>query len=122
MAKMPLVSPTFSQSARLAAVQSPVIPIVAELIRAHRPDVLHATNTFPLISPSVCDVAHRAGVAVVQALRNYRLLCANSYLMRDGHPCEECVGRAIPWPAVRRQFVDARAPLPGLPENSGRAG
>ena len=76
---------------------------VAELIRTHRPDVLHATNTFPLISPSVCDVAHRAGVAVVQALRNYRLLCANSYLMRDGRPCEDCVGRAIPWPAVRHR-------------------
>ncbi len=83
---------------------------VAELIRAHRPDVLHATNTFPLISPSVCDVAHRAGVAVVQALRNYRLLCANSYLMRDGHPCEQCVGRAIPWPAVRhRCYRDSAA-------------
>jgi glycosyltransferase involved in cell wall biosynthesis len=76
---------------------------VAELIRTHRPDVLHATNTFPLISPSVCDVAHRAGVAVVQALRNYRLLCANSYLMRDGRPCEECIGRAVPWPAVRHR-------------------
>jgi len=76
---------------------------VAELIRTHLPDVLHATNTFPLISPSVCDVAHRAGVAVVQALRNYRLLCANSYLMRDGRPCEECVGRVIPWPAVRHR-------------------
>jgi len=76
---------------------------VAELIRTHRPDVLHATNTFPLISPSVCDVAHRAGVAVVQALRNYRLLCANSYLMRDGRPCEKCIGRAVPWPAVRHR-------------------
>jgi glycosyltransferase involved in cell wall biosynthesis len=83
---------------------------VAELIRTHRPDVLHATNTFPLISPSVCDVAHLAGVAVVQALRNYRLLCANSYLMRDGRPCEECVGRAIPWPAVRhRCYRDSAA-------------
>jgi glycosyltransferase involved in cell wall biosynthesis len=76
---------------------------VAELICTHRPDVLHATNTFPLISPSVCDVAHRAGVAVVHALRNYRLLCANSYLMRDGRPCEECIGRAVPWPAVRHR-------------------
>ena len=76
---------------------------VAQLIRAHHPDVLHATNTFPLISPAVCDVAHRAGVAVVQSLRNYRLLCANSYLMRDGQPCEECIGRAIPWPAVRHR-------------------
>jgi glycosyltransferase involved in cell wall biosynthesis len=74
---------------------------VAKLIDCRRPDVLHATNTFPLISPSVCAIAHRRGVAVVQALRNYRLLCANSYLMRDGQPCEACVGRAIPWPAIR---------------------
>lgn len=76
---------------------------VAKLIEDNRPDILHATNTFPLISPSVCDAAHRRGVAVVQALRNYRLLCANSYLMREGRPCEECVGRSIPWPAVKHR-------------------
>jgi glycosyltransferase involved in cell wall biosynthesis len=80
------------------------------LIRARRPDVLHATNTFPLISPSVCAAARREGVAVVQALRNYRLLCANSYLMRDGRPCEDCMGRVIPWPAVRhRCYRDSAA-------------
>ncbi|MCA9235853.1 MAG: hypothetical protein KDA44_10300, partial [Planctomycetales bacterium] len=53
---------------------------VAALIDAHQPAVLHATNTFPLISPAVCHAAHRRGVAVVQALRNYRLLCAGAYL------------------------------------------
>ena len=73
---------------------------VGELIRRERPDVLHATNTFPLISPAVCHVAHTAGVAVVQALRNYRLLCANASFFRDGRPCEDCVGRLVPWPAV----------------------
>ncbi len=73
---------------------------VAELIRCEAPDVVHCTNTFPLISPSVCHAARRQGVAVVQALRNYRLLCAGAYLMRDGRPCEDCIGRAIPWPAV----------------------
>ncbi|BBO33006.1 glycosyltransferase [Lacipirellula parvula] len=83
---------------------------VAAIIERHRPDVLHATNTFPLISPSVCDVAHRAGVAVVQALRNYRLLCANSYLMRDGQPCEACVGKAVPLPAIQhRCYRDSAA-------------
>ena len=83
---------------------------VAALIERHRPDVLHATNTFPLISPSVCDVAHRAGVAVVQALRNYRLLCANSYLMRDGQPCEACVGKTVPLPAIQhRCYRDSAA-------------
>ncbi|MCA9238515.1 MAG: glycosyltransferase, partial [Planctomycetales bacterium] len=28
-------------------------------------------------------------------------LCAGAYLMRDGKPCEDCIGRLIPWPAVR---------------------
>jgi glycosyltransferase involved in cell wall biosynthesis len=73
---------------------------VTALIRHEQPDVVHFTNTFPLISPAVCHAAHGAGVAVVQALRNYRLVCAGAYLMRDGRPCEDCLGRTVPWPAV----------------------
>lgn len=73
---------------------------VAGLIRRERPDVVHCTNTFPLISPAVCRVACREGAAVVQALRNYRLLCANASFLRDGQPCEDCVNRLLPWPAV----------------------
>ena len=73
---------------------------VRQLIVDHRPDVFHATNTFPLISPSVLREAHRHGVAVVQALQNYRLICPGSYLMREGKPCHDCVGKAVPWPAV----------------------
>jgi hypothetical protein len=34
---------------------------------------------------------------VVQTLHNYRLLCPSSVLFRDGHICEDCLGRAIPW-------------------------
>lgn len=70
------------------------------LVRRERPDVVHCTNIFPLISPAVCHVAHRHGAAVVQALRNYRLLCANASLLRDGRPCEDCIGKALPWPAI----------------------
>jgi glycosyltransferase involved in cell wall biosynthesis len=73
---------------------------VEKLVRRQRPDVVHCTNIFPLISPAVCHVAHRNGAAVVQALRNYRLLCANASLLRDGRPCEDCVGRLLPWPAI----------------------
>jgi len=39
-------------------------------------------------------------VAVVQSLHNFRLLCANAYLYRDGHVCADCVGRWLPWPGV----------------------
>jgi glycosyltransferase involved in cell wall biosynthesis len=83
---------------------------VRTLLRSHRPDVMHCTNTFPLISPSVCYEARRAQVALVQSLRNYRLLCANSYLMRDGRPCEDCIGARVPWPAVlHRCYRDSTA-------------
>jgi glycosyltransferase involved in cell wall biosynthesis len=83
---------------------------VTRLIASERPDVLHVTNTFPLISPAVCHAAHRQGIAVVQALRNYRLLCANSYLLRDGRPCEDCIGRRLPWPAIKhRCYRDSAA-------------
>jgi glycosyltransferase involved in cell wall biosynthesis len=41
-----------------------------------------------------------AGVPVVQTLHNFRMFCANALLLRDGRPCEECVGKA-PWRGVR---------------------
>jgi glycosyltransferase involved in cell wall biosynthesis len=74
---------------------------VDALIRRERPDVVHVHNTLPQISPSIYYAARRQGVPVVQTLHNYRLLCANGLLMRDGVVCEECVGKAIGWPAVR---------------------
>jgi len=73
---------------------------IKQLIQQHRPEVVHLTNTFPLLSPAVLRAAHGQGAAVVQALRNYRLLCANACLVRAGSPCEKCLGRTIPWPAV----------------------
>jgi len=72
-------------------------------IRACRPDVLHAQNVFPLISPSVCHAAKAEGVPVVQSIRNYRLFCLNGLFYRQGQPCEDCLGRMVPWPGVARR-------------------
>ncbi len=71
-----------------------------ERIRRERPDVVHFTNTFPLISPAALHAARREGVPVVQSLRNYRLLCPNALFLRDGAPCEDCLGKRITWPGV----------------------
>lgn len=73
---------------------------MAALLAETRPDLLHLHNTFPLISPSVYYAARDAGVPVVQTLHNYRLLCLNSLFYRDGHVCEDCLGKALPWPGV----------------------
>jgi glycosyltransferase involved in cell wall biosynthesis len=75
--------------------------LAAERIRAFRPDVVHVHNFFPTLSPSVYDACRDAGVAVVQTLHNYRLVCANGLLFRAGGACTECLGRTWTWPAVR---------------------
>lgn len=70
------------------------------ILKRECPDVVHIHNTFPLISPAAYYAAKAEGVAVVQTLHNYRLLCLNAIFFRDGHICEDCMGKAIPWPGV----------------------
>ena len=73
-------------------------------------DLVHVHNFFPLISPSIYYAARAEGVPVVQSLRNYRLVCPNGVLFRDGRPCEDCLGRAVPWPGiVHACYRDSRA-------------
>ncbi len=69
-------------------------------VQTHRPDIVHFHNTFPLLSPAVYSAASAAGAAVVQTLHNYRLICPNALLFRDGHVCEDCLHKMIPWPAA----------------------
>lgn len=72
---------------------------VRELLQREGPDVIHAHNTFPLISPSLFRAAQLEGVPVVQTLHNFRLLCPSATLFRDGKICEDCVGR-LPYAGV----------------------
>lgn len=59
-----------------------------------RPDVMHVHNFFPTASPAVFWASARARVATVWSLHNYRLTCVNGFLLRNGGPCEDCVGRS----------------------------
>jgi glycosyltransferase involved in cell wall biosynthesis len=72
---------------------------VGRLLGSFRPHLIHAHNTFPLISPSLYGVAGELGIPVVQTLHNFRLLCPQAMLMRNGRYCDDCVGR-WPWRAV----------------------
>ncbi len=75
---------------------------VREQISEFRPDVLHVHNFWMQASPSVHHQASAMGVGTVQTLHNFRLLCTNAQLLRNGRVCEDCVGK-IPWRGVIRR-------------------
>jgi glycosyltransferase involved in cell wall biosynthesis len=65
-----------------------------------KPDVVHFHNTFPLISPAAYYLCHERDIPAVQSLHNPRLICPAATYHRDGRSCEDCAGRAVPWPGV----------------------
>jgi len=70
------------------------------VIKRINPAVCHVHNTIPLISPSVYYACSENNIPVVQTLHNYRLLCSNAYLFREGKVCEECIGKS-PYNSVK---------------------
>ena len=65
-----------------------------------RPDVVHVHNWFPTLTASVFRTCGQAKIPVVHTLHNYRLLCVNATLFRDGHVCEDCIGTVLRTPGV----------------------
>jgi glycosyltransferase involved in cell wall biosynthesis len=73
---------------------------IDKLIRMHQPEIAHFHNTFPLVSASGYAACQDNLVPVVQTLHNYRLICPGGLLMRNGKPCEDCIGNAM-LPAIK---------------------
>jgi glycosyltransferase involved in cell wall biosynthesis len=69
---------------------------MAALLRTFRPAILHIHNWFPLLSPSIISAANEQGIPVIQTLHNFRMLCANGSMHRDGHICHDCLGKQFP--------------------------
>ncbi len=85
-----MMSMPFSQSSYRA---------VKEKIRAFKPDVVHAYNTFFMITPALYQACYEENVPVVQSLYNYRLVCANALLLRNGKFCDDCLTQSR-WKSV----------------------
>lgn len=75
---------------------------VLQSLRRMEPDVVHVHNTFPQASPAVLYAARRfSRSAIVMTVHNYRMLCANGLLFRNGRTCTECVSSGSSLPAIR---------------------
>lgn len=75
-----------------------------------RYDLMHVQNYFPQFSPAVHRVAARHGVPSIQHLRNFRQICVDASLFRDGRICHDCIGAVIPWHGIQHKcYRDSRA-------------
>lgn len=74
---------------------------IVNIIKSKSIDIVHVHNTHMIISPAVFYAAKKCNVPVVMTVHNFRLICANAMLYRDGKPCEECVGHSL-WKGVNR--------------------
>jgi glycosyltransferase involved in cell wall biosynthesis len=97
--------PALSLVDRLGVAAGPVanprgLRELTAALRGFRPDVLHLHNVYPQVSPWAVRRAHALGVPVVQTVHNYRHSCVAGFRYRDGGPCDDCVGRLLPVPAV----------------------
>lgn len=68
---------------------------VKSLIREKHIQIVHVHNTLSLISPSVYYAAFSCHIPVVQTLHNFRMVCPNGLLFRQGKICEECIEKGL---------------------------
>lgn len=87
------------------ALSTPWNPVslsqMRQLILTEKPDILHAHNTFPLISPAIFRAARGTATATVLSLHNYRTVCASGMIFREGSVCTKCLDRRTVFPALR---------------------
>lgn len=75
---------------------------VLKKLNQHRTEIVHIHNTLVVASPSVIHAAKAANTAVVQTVHNFRPLCLNGLLFREGKVCESCLTWHSSLPGVLR--------------------
>jgi glycosyltransferase involved in cell wall biosynthesis len=73
---------------------------VRRVVDRFKPDVVHAHNTFPLISPGIFHAIGDSAARVL-TLHNYRVYCPAGIPMRAGNVCTDCLDSRSVWPAIQ---------------------
>jgi glycosyltransferase involved in cell wall biosynthesis len=86
----------------------------AAILDTENPDLVHAHNTFMVISPSIYSACSERGIPVVQTLHNFRLLCPAGNFFRDGMICKECVDHSLLRSVRHGCYRNSRAATAGV--------
>lgn len=74
--------------------------LLHEELEPLRPELVHLHNAFPLFGPALFRWALRTRTPMVMTVHNHRLYCTNGLAFRDGHDCDDCLGRLAPVPSL----------------------
>ena len=75
--------------------------LIKAFLKDSSPDVVHVHNFLPVITPSIFYACKELHIPVIVTLHNYRILCSNGLLFRDGKPCEDCIKSKWGIPAIK---------------------
>jgi len=81
-----------------------------DLLRRRRPQVAHFHNIFYMMTPAVYCACRDEGVAVVQSLHNFRMMCSNGLFFRDGRVCEDCLEKNV-WEGLKHRCFRNSLPM-----------
>lgn len=76
---------------------------VGRTIERFDPDVVHVHTPFPLLSPAVFRTIAKHGKPAVGTAHSFRYSCIKGTCLRDGHTCEDCVGKVLKLPGIRNR-------------------
>lgn len=77
-------------------------------IQDFQPDIIHVHNFWKEASPSIFYEAASQNVPTILTVHNFRLLCANALLFRNGKICELCTQSVLPIAGIRYACYDNR--------------
>ena len=68
---------------------------IRRIIMANKIDIVHVHNTINIISKSVYYAANSLNIPIVQTVHNFRLICPNGLLYRNGKYCDDCINNNL---------------------------
>ena len=74
---------------------------ITKFLKKFDPDVVHAHNFLPILSPAIFYVCKSLDYPVVVTIHNFRLICINGLLYRKGHVCEKCITKSWPLSGIK---------------------
>lgn len=77
--------------------------ILRKKVKEFQPDIVHIHNFFPMISPSVFRLLEKMKIPFVMTTHNFRTICANALLLRNGSICEKCIDKKFPLAGIKNK-------------------